>query len=368
MESPYRHELEVAIKAVQQAAQISRLALSLAHEQSSGGDADIFDITKDDLSPVTIADFAIQALLTRTISQAFPQDGFVGEESADQLRQNPRLSSRVLAILEQAGAALFRDADELCQVIDSCTTYHPSGADSPSGRVWVFDPIDGTRTFIRREQYAINIALLEHGRQILSLVACPVLSMDASSPVNDRSIDPTGTGCILFAAKGYGAYVRPLPGNLGEVKPRRLGRHADKVHVPADLRPVTCTTLPDSGILDIHKAVAERLNVTYPGCDLLGWVPRWAVLSLGLANFTVWVYKRRDRYAKLWDHAGAMLLFEEVGGVITDVYGKEIDLGSGRKLASNFGFVAAPKDLHHVVLQAVQETLISSRRTDLFSQ
>jgi 3'(2'), 5'-bisphosphate nucleotidase len=361
MDSPYARELEVAIAAAQTAAHISREVLSTAQVDATAG---TFDLVKDDLSPVTVADFAIQAFLTRTLRDAFPHDGFIGEESADELRQNPKLLSRVLAVLAQCAADTpFRDADDLCSVIDSCTTLSPSA--DPGRRIWVFDPIDGTKTFIRREQYAINIALLEGGRQVLSVVACPLLAVDATAPVTDTSVDPTGRGSILYAVRGYGAYVRPLLGEPGEVHPRRLPPHADKATSPEDLRSVTCWALLDSAVDVVHKGVAEQLHVPFPGCDLLGWVPRWAVMALGAANMTVWVYKKRDRYAKIWDHAGAMLLFEEIGGIVTDVHGKDIDLTAGRKLEANFGFVAAPKNLHHIVLKAVHDTLRTSGREEL---
>ncbi|KAK4038907.1 hypothetical protein C8A01DRAFT_37159 [Parachaetomium inaequale] len=360
MDSPYRRELEVAIAVAQTAAHISREVLAAAQADATPG---TFDLVKDDLSPVTVADFAIQALLTRTLGNAFPDDGFIGEESADELRQNAKLLSPVLAVLAQcAGDIQFRDADDICGVIDSCATLTP---DAGAGRIWVFDPIDGTKTFIRREQYAINIALLEAGRQVLSVVACPLLSVDATAPVTDNSVDPTGRGCILYAVRGHGAYTRPLLGEPDEVQPRRLPRHADSATSPEDLRSVTCWALLDSGVDVVHKGVAEHLHVPFPGCDLLGWVPRWAVMATGAANMTVWVYKKRERYAKIWDHAGAMLLFEEVGGMITDVHGKEIDLTAGRKLEANFGFVAAPKSLHHIVLRAVHDTLRSSGKEEL---
>ncbi|KAL2128492.1 hypothetical protein VTI74DRAFT_7595 [Chaetomium olivicolor] len=365
MESPYRHELEVAIAAAETAARISREALAAADADADADTTSAFDLVKDDLSPVTVADFAIQALLARTLGEAFPQDGFIGEESADELRQNPKLLARVIYIITQCtgNPSLFCDGADLCDVIDSCATLPPST--SSGKRIWVFDPIDGTKTFIRREQYAINIALLEGGREILSVVACPLLSMDVAAPVTDRSVDPTGRGCILFGVRGHGAYVRPLLGESGEVQARRLPRHCDEVASCHGLRSVTCWELLDSGVDVVHKAVAEDLNVSFPGSDLLGWVPRWAVMALGAANMTVWVYKKRDRYAKVWDHAGAMLLFEEVGGMITDVHGKEIDLTAGRKFESNFGFVAAPKKVHHLVLDAVQSTLKAKGREDL---
>lgn len=372
MDSPYRRELEVAIGAVQTAAHISRVALLTARTHGENDDdttagSSSFDIVKDDLSPVTVADFAIQAVLTRLLSQAFPSDGFVGEESADELRQDAKLLSRVLAIAaECAGESLFQEGDDLCNVIDICSTaITESGA-----RIWVFDPIDGTKTFIRGEQYAINIALLEQGTQVLSVVACPLLSTDSTAPVFDASIDATGKGSILYAVRGHGAYVRSLmadPGQEEQPESRRIQRHADSVTSPEGLRSATCWALLDSGVDVVHKAVAEQLNVPFPGCDLLGWVPRWAVMALGLANMTVWVYKKRDRYAKIWDHAGAMLLFEEVGGLITDVHGKPIDLTSGRKLTANFGFVAAPKNVHHIVLKTVHDTLKALGKEELLN-
>ncbi|KAJ8124938.1 hypothetical protein O1611_g8702 [Lasiodiplodia mahajangana] len=113
----------------------------------------------------------------------------------------------------------------------------------------------------------------------------------------------------------------------------------------------------DSGVDDAHKAVMARLGIASKGCDFLAWVLRWVTLGLGLANITVWVYKKRERVGKIWDHAGAMLLFEEVGGKITDIDGKDIDLTVGRLMAENHGFVAAPRSVHDHVLKTVHEVL-----------
>lgn len=379
MDSPYHLELQAAIAVAEKATWISRDVLAAASQAGAKGDPSdaapameeeggSFGLVKDDLSPVTVADFAIQALLTRTLHNAFPDDGFVGEESADKLRQNPKLLARISDIFTSSSSStsnsspLFRDPTDICDAIDSCATLTPSAG----GRFWVFDPIDGTKTFIRGEQYAINIALIEDGLQVLSVVACPLLSANTTvAPVNDDSVDPTGRGALLYGVRGHGAYVRPLFAAPDEAESRRIPRHADDAVAPEDLRSVTCWASLDSGVDVVHKGVAERLNIAFPGCDLLGWVPRWVVMALGAGNMTVWVYKKRDRYAKIWDHAGAMLLFEEVGGLITDVHGKHIDLTVGRKFSANFGFVAAPSKLHGLVLQAVQDTLKVAGKEEL---
>ncbi|KAI1337860.1 carbohydrate phosphatase [Xylariaceae sp. FL0016] len=362
MNSPYARELQVAIGAIQAAAKISQSVIS-ADDKGT--------VEKDDLSPVTVADFAIQALLTATIYHAFPDDKFVGEESAADLRENPVLMNRVWGLLqglkEDEASSLCRlptSATQMCEMIDWCGFGEPGGPEA--GRVWVFDPIDGTKTFVQREAYAINVALLEGSKQVLSIVGCPTLSIDAKAPVSNSSLDPTGHGCIALAAKGYGTYVRPLFATSDDVALRRIEPFAETATSP-DLQAVSCYHMLDSGVDDAHEAIMARLGVKSKGCDFLAWVLRWVSLGLGLANMTVWVYKRRDRVGKIWDHAGAMLLFEEIGGKITDVDGKDIDLGVGRKMTANHGFVAAPKAIHGKVLQMVHQVLHEQGKAHLLA-
>ena len=353
MDSPYAKELEVALPTLQQA---SLLAQSIIANTDKGV------IQKTDaqalISPVTVADFAVQALLSSTFRAHFPSDGLVGEESADELRQNGKLLDRVWGLLEGVrarvgGEGMVRvpqDKEEVCGLVDECGSGTPAGE-----RVWVFDPIDGTKGYMAGEMYAINIALLEGGKQVLGVVACPHLDSNASGSINDKSIDATGRGSVLFAARGHGAYVRPLHAD-GDAVPRKLDLHPKNPMVE-DLRLATCTMEPASGSLDFHKAAASALGMAYPGCDLLPWVLRWVALAMGLANTTIWVYDSPKRRGKIWDHAGAMLLFEEVGGKITDVRGKAIDLGVGRVLEGNSGFVASLGAVHGTVLEKTREVM-----------
>ncbi|EMR68432.1 putative 3 -bisphosphate nucleotidase protein [Eutypa lata UCREL1] len=351
MDSPYSRELEVAFGALQKAAKISRSVLA---------EADLGVLAKDDLSPVTIADFAIQALLTATFHAAFPDDKFVGEESAAELRENPTLLARVWGHLRRdAGEdedGIPDSPEQACEMIDWCGAGVPGGAGS--GRVWVFDPIDGTQNFVHGGLYAINVALLEDGKQVLSAVGCPNLALDAQAPVLDSSLDPDGRGCIAFAVRGHGTHVRSLlaEGSSDEtpITIRTIPQHAETAR---DLQSVTSMSALASGLEDLHAAAAAQLQMPFPGCNLLPWVLRYVVMGLGLANTTFWVYVSRGRLAKTWDHAGAMLLFEEVGGKITDVDGRPIDLTAGRKLSANYGFVAAPGNLHDRVLRTLQDVV-----------
>lgn len=397
MDSPYAQELKVAIGAVQRAARLSTHILASAQQQQdasspSASQAPSQDemgvVAKDDLSPVTVADFAIQALLTCTIHRAFPDDRFVGEESADALRANPALLARVWDALqhtrreqeqdhESAGDAALPSSphpngeahfpatqDEMCDMIDWCGAGHPGAG----GRIWVFDPIDGTENFVQGLVYAINAALLDGGRQALSVVGCPNLAPSVAYPAGDASLDPSGEGCLLLAARGSGAFVRPLRGDpavtpctrLADLAPASSSSSTSET-APAPLLLRSTSARNTSGLGDVHAEVARRLGVEWPGSVLLPWVLRWVLLAFGVGNATWWVYKERARLAKVWDHAGAMLLFEEVGGRVTDVDGADIDLTVNRKMTANYGFVAAPAAVHGKVLATVREVLQEQR-------
>src|SRR3954468_17505301 len=70
-------EAQFAIAAVAEAALLAR---RIQREMVSGS------LTKDDRSPVTVADFAVQALIARRLAEAFPSAALIGEEQSDALR------------------------------------------------------------------------------------------------------------------------------------------------------------------------------------------------------------------------------------------------------------------------------------------
>ncbi|KAK3684096.1 hypothetical protein B0T22DRAFT_269802 [Podospora appendiculata] len=356
-ESLYDAELAVALTAIRAAAKISRAVLDSSNKGA---------LLKADLTPVTVADYAVQAVLTDTLHSAFPLDGLVGEESSGDLHSNPALVDHVLSLIKECDDGSAKQApstpESLCSLIDLCSASTPTGPDS--GRAWIFDPIDGTATFLRGEQYAINVALLIDGQQILSAVACPLLSptVTPTAPLTNTTL--SRTGCILTAIRGHGTFLHPLLPTSSSPPPILLPRHCDAVPL-SSLRSVTSYNTLPSGLDPLHAQITRSLGAAFPDNDLLGWIPRWTALALGQANMTVWIYRSRTRHAKIWDHAGAMLLFEEVGGMVTDVDGRPIDLSRGRLLEGNFGFVAAPRGVHHLVLRAVRETLRKEGRGDL---
>lgn len=87
----YELEKQVAIAAVQQAAQLCETVRQTLVPEA---------IEKNDKSPVTVADFGAQALICRALAKAFPQDAVVGEEEASDLRQ-PEMANALATVTAQ---------------------------------------------------------------------------------------------------------------------------------------------------------------------------------------------------------------------------------------------------------------------------
>lgn len=371
MDSPYRHELEVALQAIQAATAISLDVLhdlQLPPSPSSSTIPSPLHVTKPDHSPVTVADLAIQTLLLAVLSSLSPAHAFIAEESSSELRASPALLTRVLSLVRLhgsqnpvcAGPTASLSPASVLTLLDLAATpvSPPTPATTPT---WIIDPIDGTQAFLRGHHFAINLALVIGSTQTIAVVSLPLLSLEltvrGATPLTDELLPSNpgrGTGIILFAVRSHGSFLLPLSNPSST--PIRLPNLTPST-------PLRCVTATPSKVASahpaIHTAVATHLSATYPGVDLTGWVPRWCALALGLGDVCVWVYASRARFGKVWDHAGAMLIFEEVGGVVTDVDGRGIEVGGGRRtMGGNFGFVAAAGgELHARVLGVVREVM-----------
>ncbi|KKF95270.1 PAP-specific phosphatase HAL2-like [Ceratocystis fimbriata CBS 114723] len=362
----FERELAVATDVLRHA---SRLSLAVLASSNKGVH------NKDDLSPVTVADFAIQALLSATFSFHFPGDALVGEEDAAALRADPALCARVAAELAAIHASLPADAlarvpvvpDEICRVIDLCAG--SSAADS-SRRTWVFDPIDGTQAFIRNQLFAINVGLISGKVQVFGAVGCPNLcaAIDSpSTPIRDASVS-VDEGCIFTAIAGEGAYVQPMRMSASLAEPlgparRLLKPRTASVDVPVTL--VGCASMPKSAYDEVHQAAAKRLGTDFPGSDLISWVVRYCALALGCGNAAVWVYRDVQRRSKIWDHAGAQLVYIEAGGRVTDTRGEPMDFAAGRLMANNFGILAADEDVYDRVKGSLHEAMREFERKEI---
>ncbi|KAJ2975209.1 hypothetical protein NQ176_g5644 [Zarea fungicola] len=320
------------------------------------------EISKGDSSPVTIADFAAQALIIGALRAVFPNDGFLGEEDADALRTNEHLRDQVFNLVLSAQEVTGMDKSEYFSLPKPSSVYEMldwidlggRGKGGDVGRFWVMDPIDGTAAFLRGQQYAVSLSLIENGREVVGVLGCPNIST-ATTIVSENDVDRDGFGIMLSAAKGQGALARIM--TKGGLEDAIFLNHLKPPSKPGELRVVDC--IDDETIQhDVVAKMALALNATYPNAQIWSAHIRYVALMLGGGDVQLWVpTKPLPSKMYIWDHAGTQLIFTELGGRVTDLKGCRVDFGAGRDLRRNDGLIVAKGDIHTKVLAAMTDIL-----------
>lgn len=216
--------------------------------------------TKEDFSPVTIADREAEAAIRALLAHHRPDDGVIGEEYGDD---------------------------------------RPDAA-----RVWVLDPIDGTRSFIAgRAIFGTLIALMEDG--------VPVLGIIDQCIAGDRWVGGTGHPTLL---NGHRAHVRRRNAAAGA----HLATSSPHYFNADDLRA-------------FERVRADAFDTLYGGdCHNYG------LLAAGHLDLVV------EAGLKLHDWAALLPVVTNAGGVMTDWAGAPLRQGSdGRVVAAGDAAVAA---------------------------
>ena len=286
-------------------------------------------LTKSDFSPVTVADFAVQAIVAHALEGAFPGTVLVGEERAKDLRENEEM----LAVVTEFVGKIIAGAtdDDVCGWIDQ-------GAGEPGDRFWTVDPIDGTKGYLRGGQYAVALALIENGKVVQGTLGCPNLGDDCKPDM--------GMGAILIAQRGEGAFysvvgepLQPLKvSDCADIKDARVMRSVESGHTNAG-----------------HIGeIIQRLGIAAEPV-LMDSQAKYAVLAAGGGEllFRLLSSSQPDYKEKVWDQAAGSIVLEEAGGRITDLGGKALDFAQGRTLAANTGVFASNGPLHDAGLEAI---------------
>lgn len=306
--------------------------------------ASIRTLTKDDKSPVTVADFASQAVIAHTLAQSFSKVTLVGEESADALKSMLAEDRRELpeAVLHAAQRAWHQATlDDAIAAIDLGDAEPPS--DSTHG-FWTLDPIDGTKGFLRGEQYAISLAWIENGSPVIGVLGCPNLSKDLSRPLDDP--DPHGTIYFAVAAEGLFETAADNP----DEPPLRITRTE-----PAEGEPIRLCESVESAHTshDDAELIMERVGELAEPLRLDGQ-GKYAVVARAQADVYLRLPKKSGYVERIWDHAAGALVAIESGCGVTDIHGRELDFSKGKGLEANKGIVVATPALHGRVLAAMQ--------------
>lgn len=321
--------LPTALLAVAEACRVARAAQRNLKTLAS--------LTKDDFSPVTLADFAAQAVVCLRLRAGLGEYALVAEESAGDLRDPAR--REIADAVTLAVKALWPNIDRagVLAAIDE------GNHDATASRYWTLDPVDGTKGFLRGGQYAVSLALIERGVVVAGVLGCPNLGLDF-----ERSFDqPDPAGTLFYATRGGGAWC--IPGLDVHATPHRLaitpGRPLGELRM--------CESVEAGhSRLDSASQVREFLQATGKPARLDSQC-KYAVVARGQADAYLRLPTRRDYVEKIWDHAAGMLVAQEAGARVTDIDGRPLDFSLGAGLSANRGVVCAPPDLHPALLAAI---------------
>ena len=160
-------------------------------------------------TPVTAADFAIQAIVAEELKRLFPNDRFMGEEDAQDLREDPALRAMTVSIVQEYSK--LPEGDVLAAI--------DSGVEPPRGkgeRVWILDPIDGTKGFMTNQNYIVGLALVVDGEAVVAGMANPRLAEQHDVP--SIMVAVKDNGLRYWPAIGEGPVPKELAPHLQEKK------------------------------------------------------------------------------------------------------------------------------------------------------
>lgn len=326
---PFRESvIEEVVDAIAGASRVARMVRRSADAPRA--------LAKADASPVTVADYAVQAILVTALHEATGDErlDIVGEESAAVLRDraNAALLDAVVDAVQAWRPGLA--AERILDAIDA------GGHDATASRFWTIDPIDGTRGFVRGNHYAVCVALIDNGEVVFGGLGCPNLSLDHRAPLDQHP----ESGTIVIAARGSGCWQRD------ERAPRERGERLLRGEEPPRAPILAASHASSPSPTGFHSRVLELLG---PGADRirLDSQSKYALVARGQADgYLSGVRDPGGEY--IWDHAPGSLVASEAGADVTDLDGKPLDFSRGRRLSANRGLVCAVPWIHERVLRA----------------
>ncbi|KAK8607916.1 hypothetical protein V6N13_023361 [Hibiscus sabdariffa] len=373
----YSKELDVAVRAVQMACSLcQKVQESLILKTSSPVHS------KHDNSPVTVADWSVQATVSWILSETFGcrNVSILAEEDVQSLSE-PGSSALLAAVVKSVNDCLAEaphlglkgpemplGSSDVLEAISRCNS-----TGGPTGRFWALDPVDGTLGFVRGDQYAVALALIEDGEVVLGVLGCPNYPMKEWLSYHHRyhriisKLTPTTSeswdkGCVIYARRGRGeAWMQPLH---QKNKPLSWPNTAIPVRVSSIDNPALatfCEPVEKSNSSHSFTAgLAHSVGLRKEPLRVYSMV-KYAAIARGDAEIFM-KFARTGYKEKIWDHAAGVIIIEEAGGVVTDAGGSRLDFSKGMFLEGlDRGIIACGgAKLHEKIIGAVDASWNSS--------
>ncbi|CAI0467854.1 unnamed protein product [Linum tenue] len=190
----YHRELEAAVGIVERACRIC-VDVQRSLLSSVGG-----IVEKKDNTPVTIADFGVQALISLELGKLFPSIPLVAEEDSGFVRANNLVDSVVSVVNDKRSSSEPLSDDVVLEAIDRGGSAAYLYGKSPA-TYWILDPIDGTKGFLKGcgALYVVGLALVVEGEIVLGVMGCPNWQNSGDS-----------LGSVMIAHTGHGTWNKTL--------------------------------------------------------------------------------------------------------------------------------------------------------------
>jgi len=276
---------------------------------------------KEDRTPLTVADLAVQAVVASVLERAFPDTPLVAEENAS-------------AIEGDGGRVLAQHTLEFARTMVPALTHRElirllnRGTGSCTDQFWTLDPIDGTEGFLRGGHYVVSLAFVENYEPTIAMLGCPTLDLVMLA----RSGSGTWSG-----AMGTTDFERVTVSDVSTLRDARMLRSFAEAHIDVDRT----------------RRVMQAAGIERPAV-LMDSQAKHVTIAAGRADLLVRIPARADYRERIWDHAAGALAIEEAGGHVTDLDGRPLDFHTGRRFERNRGIVAANRHLHPLILDVIR--------------
>ncbi|XP_038711040.1 putative PAP-specific phosphatase, mitochondrial isoform X5 [Tripterygium wilfordii] len=299
-------------------------------------------LEKNDQTPVTVADFGVQALVSLELGKIFPSIPLVAEEDSAFLRSNNLVDSVVNAVTHKAniGDEPLTNADVLEAIDRGAQNDFATG--SKPATYWVLDPIDGTKGFLKGNEalYVVGLAFIVEGEIVLGVMGCPNWQEDVpcKSNAEDKGSETilSSSGIIMVAHVGCGTWMKRLAVMMGrsaklpEYWTRCLVDKCQLVHKARFCIPESQTwaSMPLSASLNERNdasSTGDREILLLSTC--CGSLCKYLMVASGKASVFI-LRVRSQTLVKAWDHAVGIICVHEAGGKVTDWRGSELDFAA----------------------------------------
>lgn len=271
-----KKELETAVSLARQAGDLilDFYAKGFAIEEKLGVD--------NFAEPVTVADRESSRLIVEGLQKAFPEDGILSEEEKD-----------------------------LTEIRAS------------KNRVWMIDPIDGTRGFINKDgDFAVQIGLVENGASVLGIVFLPA------------------SDTLYYAVKNGGAFV------------------SHKNQTPEKLQVSAKSALSEMILITSRSHRSPKMARLVESFGIKTEIQRGSVgLKVGqISEQKADLYVHLSPRTKFWDSCAPQIILEEAGGKLTDLFGEPLryDLSD---VQNHNGLVATNGIAHETIIKHLRSLL-----------